>query len=211
MIFKKLEKEDLVEDNLETVCKLIYQTDPYIYPALFNTEKNAIMLLGKIIPTNTDEMFSIDNMYVAVEDGKIIALILWKKGSMDWNKKLFEENAKKTGVTLPDTFELVCKEYFDSYCDESLEGIVSLINVCVLKEFRGKRVAQKMLEAFFCETNAAEYELFCLEENISALRLYGNLGFNVVTRQKAFTVNNDDVYSVRMIRKIQKDKGGFLC
>lgn len=199
--FKKLEKKDLNRNNLETVCKLIFQTDPYIYPALFNSEANAISVLEKIIPMNVDEMFSMKNIYVAVEEEKIIALILWKKGSMNWNKRLFEENAKKVGVKLPDTFELVCEKYFDSYCDELLEGVVSLINVCVLKEFRGKKIAKKMMEAFFVDNNEDTYELFCLEDNISALSLYSSCGFNITSRQKAFTVNNADVYSVRMVRE----------
>lgn len=199
--FKKLEKKDLDRDNLKTVCELIYQTDPYIYPALFDSEINAISVLERIIPMNVDEMFSINNIYVALEEEKIVALILWKKGSMNWNEGLFEENAKKVGVQLPDTFELVCEKYFDSYCDESLEGIVSLINVCVLKEFRGKKIAKKMMEAFFLDNNEDKYELFCLEDNISALGLYSCCGFNITSRQRAFTVNDADVYSVRMVRE----------
>lgn len=198
--FKRLEKGDLSDNNLKTVCKLIFQTDPYIYPALFGTERDAIKILEKIIPTDTDEMFSINNIYVAIEEEKIIALILWKKGSMNWNKRLFQENIKEIGIKLPDTFELVCEKYFDSYCDQSLEEIVSLINVCVLKEYRKKGIAKKMLEVFLDENAEDKYELFCLEDNKSALSLYRSCGFKIISRQKAFTVNNYNIYSVRMMR-----------
>lgn len=198
--FKKLEFEDMTKENLNVISKLIYQTDPYIYPALFANEENAVSLLTAIIPLDVDEMFSWRNIYVAMMEKKVVALILWKKGYMRWDKNFFLQLAKKQGVELPETFSLVYEKYFATYEDKQLEGVTSLINVCVDKKVRLNGIAKNMLNSFLhIDQKGQKYELFCLQDNEIAMKLYVNRGFRKIKRQKAFTVDDKNIYSVQMV------------
>lgn len=201
MEFRKLNPTDLNDDNLRLISTLIYETDPYIYPAMFSTKEDALIVLPAVIKQNEDAMFSWESLYAAWEGGKPIAIILWHKGALSWKGNRFKEVARANAIRLPDTFDLVCKNYFAEYDDASLEKVVSLINVCVTECCCGKGIATQMLEAFFCEMGENYYELHCLEKNIRAVTLYQKMGFETVSWQRAFTVLDEKVYSVKMIRR----------
>ena len=184
--------------NLERIGALIYETDPYIYPAMFSSKQDAVTLLKAVIRADSDAMFCKDNFYAALEDGRITGILLWLKGALNWDAKQFQSIANRVSVALPDTFPLVCNNYFSEYSAPALDGVVSLVNICVSQNCRGKGIGKRLVASFFHDTEAECYELFCLEDNERAIALYKAMGFQVTSRQKAFTVSSEEVYSVKM-------------
>ena len=177
---------------------MIYETDPYIYPAMFSSKQDAVTLLKAVIRADSDAMFCKDNLYAAFDDGQITGILLWLKGSLNWDAKQFQSMANRVSVALPDTFSLVCSNYFSEYSDPSLDGVVSLVNICVSQNCRSKGVGKRLVASFFQDIEAERYELFCLEDNERAIALYKALGFQVTARQEAFTVSSEGVHSVKM-------------
>ena len=56
-----------VNDNLEEIAALIYETDPYIYPFWFNNSlKKAQKFLSKLI-IQKGHLYNIDNLYIAYD------------------------------------------------------------------------------------------------------------------------------------------------
>lgn len=101
------------------ISKLIYETDPYIYPALFGKEQNAIKLLPDVIEDNQDKMFAKQNMYILLSDKKnnereVVGLILWHSGKLGWDGERLLAAAEKVGVTLPtENVKRVREQYVD--------------------------------------------------------------------------------------------------
>lgn len=207
MEFRKLVPADLRDEALRAVGALLYETDPFIYPAMFYSEADAAALLGAVIRAGSDAMFRMENLYAAWEKESLAAILLWHKGRLCWDKDPILAMAKAKSIRLPDTFDLVCRKYFSEYDDASLEGVVSLINVCVDRHHRSRGIAKQMLQAFFEEIREESYELYCLEDNRRAVELYQGLGFTTVSRQKAFTVREEEIYSVKMVRHCTKLPG----
>lgn len=205
MEFQKLALMDLSDENLRTISALIYETDPFIYPAMFASKEDAVALFPVVIRSGRDAMFCKKNLYAALEKGKIVAIILWHEGALRWDERQFKSIAEAKLVHLPASFDLVSKKYFSGYDDASLQDRVSLINICVSKHCQGMGIGKRMLTSFFGDIGDKCYELYCLEDNQRAIALYERLGFRAVARQRAFTIFEKEVYSVKMIR----DKNGL--
>ena len=107
--------DKLSDEQYADIARLIYQTDRYIYPAIFGCGdigvECAVRLLTDVFESKKDEMFSKDNLYVLEEGRRIIALILWHKGRLIWNPEYLIESAHKKGLLLDkQNIELVRKE-----------------------------------------------------------------------------------------------------
>ena len=194
-------KEHLSLQQLKEIAELIYDTDPYIYPAMFNSKSEALQLLPELF-RNGDKMFALDNLFVAQMDKHIIGLILWVKGPLLWNDNVLLECADKKNLLVSKHLNVVKGQYFSSYRNTD-KNEVSIINVCVETQFRKNGIGKGMLEAFFRETRIKDCrcELYVLSNNISAIQLYRDYGFNIVNEIPGFSTEEKKPRCFRMVRE----------
>ena len=77
----------LSKTKMETIARLIYETDKYIYLDMFGRVENAIAVLPKLFESGKDQMFTLDNLFVCVLAGQVVGIILWHEGALDWNNE----------------------------------------------------------------------------------------------------------------------------
>ncbi len=179
-----------IENNslLRFAGKMIFQTDPYIYPALFLNEINTISVLMYLKGISGD-LFSVDNIYLATEAGRNLGLIC------AYNKRFFSsydnwcEAFSKAKISIPSTFTKAYYEYIDTLQKEKQRGLY-ISNVCVTPELRGQSVGYKMLLRFLENQNAEEVSLDVLKENQNAINLYKRLGFIVEDEFDGFSLDS---------------------
>lgn len=196
------------DDNYQRISDLIFDTDPFIYPALFGNgrvgKSNARLILPAVFQSNLDHMFSKDNLFVAYLKETVVGIVLWHKGNLDWNSSILLSYAKRNSVRLtPQNVAAVQSEYVESrysqnesYQNESL----SLINVCVAKEQRGNGIARHMLKSFIDEHRNEDMELTVLADNTPAIALYRRLGFEISKTADGFSLSSDKPKCLIMIR-----------
>lgn len=202
MVFKQLNnKNNISKEKLNEIASLIYDTDPYIYPAMFQCRKDAIIVFSELIREGKDEFFCLNNLFVAEEQNHVIGIVLWYRGRLKWKKDLLLDVAYRNDIKLPETFERVCQEYFHNYAEIEIENLISIINVCIDEKWRGEGVG-KLLLTEFIKNHDECMELYCLKDNEGAMRLYEKMGFFTVLVCDAFTVEESDVKCVKMMKYI---------
>lgn len=198
--FRQANVSDLEGINLYRVAELIYNTDEYIYPSMVDDKEQAIKVFAEVLKDGNDCFFDWRKLFLMLKDEKVIGIIMWNKRTLKWDATVFETMAKNSGVSLPDSYQMVREEYFPSYQNEELKNAMSIINVCVYKDYQGMGLGRKMMERFMNEHKEEErFELYCLEENLPAMKLYTSLGFEIIERQRAFATDRDDIYTVKMV------------
>ena len=80
----------LSDVQLKEIAGLIYDSDPYIYPAMFESRRHAENIIPKMIRAG-DQMFKCDNIYAAMDGTKIAGVLVWMRGPLQWNKKIYEK------------------------------------------------------------------------------------------------------------------------
>jgi len=205
----QLKKTDhLTQKQYEQIAALIFETDPYIYPAMFEGEipakEAAVKVLPEVILAGNDEMFRKENIFVCLAGEDIIGLILWYKGYMNWDVRAFLKTARQLGVNLSqDTVFAVGKEYVaEKYSETPLEGDVSiaLINICVDEKMRGQGIGKKMMTDFIRKHSFVKMELCVLADNLSAVRLYQNMGFQIIRETQGFSLTEAKPSCYDMVR-----------
>lgn len=161
-----------LDDDLNAIGRLIYHTDPYIYPALF---ENNIENATKVAPflVNTDSYYNYKNISICLVDGVIAGyMVVLKNSSAIKNREAFKEAFMKAIGYVPPRFD----EVMDGYCDLIVvhEGTNEVLSVAVLPEFRRMGVANALLESLDAKTT---YRLACIKANDGARKLYENNGF----------------------------------
>jgi len=165
------------EDNIEEIAKLIYETDPYIYPFWFNNDiEEAKKILSKFI-IDPGFIYNYENMYIAHDktNGHIVGLIC----AIDYTMDLEYDYSKLEKLGSRHAF--VVKNYINLLINEVKENnSMYIVNCCVDKEFRSKRIGTVMLGNFLKLMEGAGYdtiEFDCLLHNVRAKNLYHSLGF----------------------------------
>lgn len=183
-IGEQLHSDSIIsKEQYERISELIYDTDPYIYPAMFgeNGKETAIQLLPTVFENNQDAMFNKENLYIFKEckSDDIVGIILWVRGILDWDVKRFLTIAKNQNIDLPEeNVWKVSNQYVDVRYDTQLEKeTISLINICISAEYRSLGLGRLMLNEFMHQHTGEAMELCVLEDNESAVRLYSNCGF----------------------------------
>lgn len=164
-------------DNLEEIAKLIYQTDPYIYPFWF---KNGVEEAQEVLPKYIVQpgfIYNYENMYVAHDktNGHIVGLVC----AIDYTTN-FDFDYTELASISPE-YAFIVKNYIKVLIDEVLENkSMYIVICCVDKEFRSKRIGTVMLGNFVKLMEKAGYdtiEFDCLLHNVRAKNLYHSLGF----------------------------------
>jgi len=185
---KKLDK-DYTKRELSEIAGLIYDTDPYIYPAMFQTREHALEIIPKMIVAN-DTMFCEDNLYVAKNSEKIVGIVLWHRGPLSWSADTYFA----CGGDSPHIDEVRLK-YFASY-SETKASVVSLINVCT--SIHGHGIGSELLRSFLREVEGP-YELFVLSDNASAIKLYEKVGFSITQQMQGFSLTEPNPSCFQMV------------
>lgn len=180
----------LREEQLREIARLIYDTDPYIYPALFGGHKNAIRLIPPLIVCKKDSMFRLSNMYVAIMRDEIKGLILWKDGRMQWDPEILCHLARELHIEIPGNADYVSEMYLDRYNLEERNRCISLINMCVSADARGLRIGTQLLNSFIKKHMDKDIRLCVLKDNKIAIRMYQASGFYVSEEYKGFSLDS---------------------
>ena len=132
------QRQEWTEEQLRDTARLIYDTDPYIYPAMFSDRPHAEEVISRMFLAG-DSMFCLDNLFTAMEDDRVIGIILWVRGSLIWSPEI----CIRCGGD-PKRIEMVKAGYFDTY-KQMPPDTVSMINISVRESFRGKGIGRKMM------------------------------------------------------------------
>ena len=203
---KQLNMNEILSDGqYDDISNLIYETDRYIYPALFYGESdprnNALHILPHILKLGTDSMFNKERLFVGLEEYKIVGLILWIKGTLYWDADNFMLIASKLGIDLLKSNVYAVK---DSYIEERYtignNSHISIINVAVHPEYRGQGVGHHLLKEFIEEHKEETMELCVLADNAPAISLYQNCGFKIASQTSGFSLGDDKPMCLDMIR-----------
>lgn len=174
--------DDLSEQQERALARLVWQTDPYIYPAMF-TESQAVELLPLLF--DDDSMFNLRNLYCGFIGDTIVGIILHHHGPLYWTADLLKAECKD----LPATLDIVERDYFSEYQKTPVHAR-SIINCCVDSRWRmsGIRLGSEMMKQFLEEHPGEEMELFVLEETPAARKLYRRAGFRTVYHCDGFSI-----------------------
>lgn len=183
-----------LDDNLSEVARLIYYTDDYVFPYLYDNDvKRSESVIINMIKGNT--IYNYKNITVAILDGDIVGIVVSKETpiSVDLGEmvRCFIDANEPIGERFTKTFN----EYYKLF--ENEPAGVYIANVCVNERYRGRGVGKAMMTEFMKELNGKVLHLEAVKDNVSALRLYESLGFEIEYEYPGFT----DVPCYRMIRK----------
>ena len=187
----------LSRENYRELADLVYDTDPYIYPAMFGSRENARLLIPRLF-RGGDAMFRTENCFVAIRQRRIVGLLLWKKGRLRWFPEPLKRLAAENGVEISPHLDAAAREYVSMYAEEDREELVSLINLCVDRELCGQGIGRAIMEHFFAEKHGQSYELCVLADNKNAVHLYCALGFKPVEYYDGFSVQGPPPTAIRM-------------
>lgn len=196
------------EDNMEEIARLIYDTDPYIYPFWFEKNENKCINFLKEEMLKPGFIFNYNNLYVAydVTMNKIVGVIcaIDKSVNLEYDYESLEKINKYYKTTI--------KEYIQPILDEVAEyddETIYIPNVCIDKNLRGKKIGTKLLGYFISQMEKSGFNKFaldCLLHNLPAKNLYHSLGFREMKLMDGFTGEDYLVDVVCFLRK----KGAYL-
>ncbi len=202
LTFEQLAEDSVLnEKDLLTIARLIYDTDPYIYPAMCSTAE-AEKILPCLLSAGTDSMFCKQNLFIARLDGIVVGVILWHSGPLVWEHKAFIEACNSQGIRIAPTFEQVAREYLSTYNQPTAD--ISIINICVESSVRGKGVGTEMMKAFIARHEGESMELVTLTENTIAIDLYKRSGFEILREEDGFSIENPKPRCYTMSRMAHK-------
>lgn len=185
-------------DNKKEIAALIYETDPFIYPALFGSNKFAPMQAKKRLPLLMMEKgnpFSLENIVVAECDGRTVgvAVVLDQKINAEPVKKLA---VGASGAHVYENYFEKVNEYF--YDDESY-----ILCFCVNRKERGKGIGKVMLGSIIKMCKHKRQRLHVLENNKEAIKLYEHYGFKKLKNisEKGYSYNEEKPKCFEMSRE----------
>ena len=173
---------DLSDEQLKEIAGLIYDSDPYIYPAMFASKQEAETVIPKMIRAG-DTMFRRENLFVALDGTKVAAVLLWMRGPLAWDKKIFEKCGGKAKF-----IDRVVMEYFDLFT-ETPSDTASLIRISVVKELRRNKIGSTLVDTFM-ETEKGPYQLYVLANNMESVFFFRQKGFRIQETRPGFSLDH---------------------
>ena len=203
IIFRRA-KED---DDFSEIAKLIYDTDPYIYPFWFNNDIEAAINYLKERIKEDKYFFNYNNLYVAYDEDteKIIGVIcaVDKSVDLDYDYKKDQEINHNYYFTIENYIKELIKEVKEN-------NFLYISNVCINRNYRGKKIGTHLLGYYIYQMEKAGFDeiaLDCLLHNLRAKNLYHRFGFNEMKEIVGFDgTDHSEVEVVSMKRK----KGEYL-
>lgn len=170
------------KDNFDRVAQLIYYTDDYVFPYLYDNDiEKATAVIGKMIASDT--IYNYKNVTVAVLDGQIIGIVVALQKPFSVNMGEMVSCFLTAGAVIDERFSKVFNEYYN-LIDGKSDGVY-IANVCVNRNYRNMGVAGRLLD--YVLRNDCEYELETVKANEAAYKLYTAHGFEVEYEYPGFT------------------------
>ena len=167
-------------DDAAAIAKLIYLTDPYIYPFLcddFSVDVWVDFVRRALQCPN--HVHSAQNMTLAVKNGKIVGLICAYPLPSD---KIFllpvrdDVRAKYAAVW----------EGYYKHADDC-EPCLYISNLCVDPSCRGLGIGSALLKTVLDGCQLRLIRLDVLADNAPAVQMYSKAGFNVASQYNGFS------------------------
>lgn len=189
-----------LSDDLLEVGKLIYNADPYIYPALFGNEETASIILAEAIKRKL-YCFCTENIFCTFDKSKPVAVLCKKQiGKYKWDytewKNLFIE--KKVDVS--ESFEHVAKNHFMPMNETKIEDKICIFAVCVSSKLRKNGIGRKMIQNFLELHGSEQIVLDVLKNNEAAISLYKSVGFVQEGYYTGYNVKEPRPECIHMVR-----------
>lgn len=181
-----------LDDDLNKVAELIYMSDNYIYPYLFEED---LSVAKKVIATMIveDTIYNYKNIKIALSAGQIVAMIVMKSIPITINSDAMINCFVQAGVPVGARFAKVFNDYFKLLEDEPADVYVA--NLAVDKMYRNLGVGKVFFGSLLSDNLV--YHLEVVKANVSAISLYQKLGFDIDYEYAGFT----DVPCYRMTRQ----------
>ena len=170
-----------LEDDLKQVGRLIYFTDDYVFPYVYDTPEIGACVHAEMVKRNT--IYNHRNITIALVDGTIAGIVVMTKAPIAISKKEMISAFDAVGAVRDERFDRVYNEYWRLLQDEP-EGLY-IANVCVDKKFRRQGVARALLSSLLKDDRTYNLETVVANEN--AFKLYQSLGFVVEYQYAGFT------------------------
>lgn len=203
----KIDLSDIVlrrargDDNLEEIARLIYQTDPYIYPFWFeNDTEEAVKVLVPLM-REPGFIFNYENYYVAYDKElrKIVGII----GAIDPTTSLNYDYDRLKSVN--ERYCFTIEHYFAELIKEVQEKqYMYLVNVCVDENYRSRQIGSRLLKYFVAQMHEAGFDEIgfdCLMHNLRAKNLYHSLGFKEVAEGIGFDGTEHSTVEIVFFKK----------
>ena len=172
-----------LNDPLEPVAKLIYETDSSLFKALFKSFEKAKPYLMKLIK-GSNNAFSHQVIHVYEDDqNKILGLIIYyakedKPSDKDFNHIFKGMYGLRIGLV-----SLLLNNILNPPLKESLY----IQNLSVSPESRSQGIGKKLLNHAYQEAALKNIDVVSLDvslENKKAMRLYLNEGFQLIKKRR---------------------------
>ena len=170
-----------LQDDLEQVGRLIYCTDDYVFPYVYDTPEDGARVHAEMI--RRDTIYNHRNITVGLVGGTIAGIVVMTEAPIQVSRDEMVRAFDAAGVVHDERFERVFAEYWGPLEGEP-EGFY-IANVCVDPLFRHRGLARGLLD-FLLEDDRT-YNLETVVANTNAFRLYRSLGFVVKCRYPGFT------------------------
>lgn len=190
-----------IDDNLEAIARLIYQTDPYIYPYWFDNDVNKA--IESLVPLIKEPgfLFYYENFYIAY--AKDLKRIVGIVGAIDPTTNLEYDYTNLKAVN--ERYRFTIENYFEEIISEVREKqYMYLTNVCIDESYRGHRIGSRLLHYFIEQMHEAGFDEIgfdCLMHNLRAKNLYHSLGFKEVAEGIGFDGTDHSTVEIVFFKK----------
>lgn len=160
-------------DQLKQTGKILYLTDPEIYPAAFGNIENAVEIFPSLF-TIENGLFALKNLVIALDEERVCGVLVGCNGNI-WRKGTFKDLYARHNIPFLQSAQDAEDKYF-IYESEHEKGDYILC-LCVVPEYRGKGVATELLKNYLKDKKTVTLE--CLANNFPAICLYQSFGFKI--------------------------------
>lgn len=161
-------------DDLTAVARLIYLTDPYIYPYWFDTEEDGCAVIREMIDLPT--LYNRKNVVVAILDGSVAGMIVSRDCPFKEEMEPILTAFARAGVPVDERTDRIYRDYYSEMGDAENGHYVA--NVATAPEFRRRGVAAALLK--YITERESDMTLECVQANSGSWRLYQRFGFEIV-------------------------------
>ena len=194
-------------DNMLQIARLLYQTDPYIYPFWFkgNINEGANYFASRM--KKEGFFFNYNNIYIAYDkdNNDILGVICAVDNTVNLDYDYTED------IKINNNYAFTIKNYILGLIEEVKNNkYIYISNICVNPDYRSKKIGTRILGHYITQMEKAGWEVFaldCLLHNLRAKNLYHSFGFKEMKEITGF--DGTDHSTVEVVSFLRK-KGDYL-
>jgi len=183
------------KSELFDVAEVLFDTDPYIYPAAFGNKTIARKLFPLMV--NSTGVFQDNGLFVAKINGKIVGAVSSFADAKN-DAEIYIRSSKSVKNT-PVTFADVCKNYFGKLSGYIDEDAVYISCISIKEKFRGMRIGEQLLKYVLSISAGKKVYLHVLVDNTRAIALYKKYGFTIVSEEDGYSLTDQKPHCYLMM------------